>query len=518
MSIKKYWLHILVFALFVVVRMPLLGQDIFNTDVWKWKTRTYNFGNALISGNFEQTVQKYHPGVSLMWLGSVGVKVANELYKDADPITFVFGLHFIQKLVIVLFLGFCTALIYGLLKDIIDSRYALLGIVLLTFEPFYLGLTRVIHLEGLMATLMVVSALYLYKYKTNVKNKDLILSAFFAGLAFLTKSTAIFMVPFAGLCLLLWYKKGFIKPGLFWILGFVATFFVIWPATWVNLGLVLNTMFRGVYDVGVEGGHDQFFFGKYVQDPGILFYPVALLFRSSGIFLISLIVAKVLLIKNKFTSKDLDFVKYLLLFGMLYLVEITIPSKKLDRYFLPSFMSLGLVAVFGLNYFFDLLHKYKLLWLGGALIILRTFILLPDYFSFYNPLLGGLRTGMYVIEPKWMIGIPQINKYFQNEFSAGDYGYSDNDESFEKVVDQKLYDSRLSVGFQEKYYTQIWPFFRRFGSWAVIKDLTPFAKLTTYFVYPVWDDESYKEDRFKLEFVDTIKIRGTEVYRVYKRV
>ncbi len=48
-------------------------------------------------------------------------------------------------------------------------------------------------------------------------------------------------------------------------------------------------------------------------------------------------------------------------------------------------------------------------------------------------------------------------------------------------------------------------------------NITIFAQNTKYFVFPVWDDSSAKESRFMLVYIDTIKLRGVDLYRVYRR-
>jgi hypothetical protein len=136
--------------------------------------------------------------------------------------------------------------------------------------------------------------------------------------------------------------------------------------------------------------------------------------------------------------------------------------------------------------------------------------------SYYNPLFGGIKTGIKVLEPKWLIGERNILSYFKEV--RPNFEPSGQDESFEEVVYGGQNKNVLSVGFQEKYYTQIWPFFREIDSWAVIQDLSPFAVKTRYFVYPVWDDRSAEENRFQLKYIDDIKIRGVSAYRVYERM
>jgi len=91
-----------------------------------------------------------------------------------------------------------------------------------------------------------------------------------------------------------------------------------------------------------------------------------------------------------------------------------------------------------------------------------------------------------------------------------------------ETMEEYLYSPKLAgmltVGFQEKYYTQIWPFIELEGGRAVIQNISGFATKTNYFVYPVWDDAAPQENRFELKYIDSIKINGVDIYRVYQRI
>jgi hypothetical protein len=87
----------------------------------------------------------------------------------------------------------------------------------------------------------------------------------------------------------------------------------------------------------------------------------------------------------------------------------------------------------------------------------------------------------------------------------------------ESFDNQKDLSQKLTIAFPEKYYTQIWPFIRRIGGWSVIEGLYPQASKTKYFVYPVWNDYSGTEIRFKLTYLDSIYLRGVKLYNVYQR-
>ena len=545
---------VLIFLFFVLVHLPDLGHDNFNTDVWKWKSRSYNFGSAVLGKNFEQSLQTYHPGVMLMWLGGAGAKLTNYWAESQgrpvvadDSVDIIFQIDFVQKLLVVLVIAFTVASIFHIFSKIFGFKYALVSTVLLTLEPFYLGLTRVFHLEGLVSTFMLASIVWLYYFFLDSdKIKRLVFSAFFAGLAMLTKTSAFFLVLYFGLVTLIFvYREGkynfkkkelfkflkentgkfFAKFGklfLIWFGVLVVVFFALWPAMWVAPGKVIQALYSGVANVGVEGDHFQFYFGKFVENPGPGFYFVVLALKSSIYLLAGFIGA--LIIRKKLPENLRKFMDYLLIFVFFYFIQLTIPTKKLDRYILPALVVISLISSMFYVWVFEKI-KFKKVWQKvtcGILFfipaIYTNVYVHPDYFSYFNPLFGGLKTGVKVIEPKWLIGGTEIVDYFTDlsEKTGMEPSWS---ASFEEMVYKghgRNLRKTMTVGFKEKYYSQVWPFFREKGIWAVIESLTPFANKTKYFVYPVWDDTSAQEKRFGLSYFDTIYLRGVPLYNVYK--
>jgi 4-amino-4-deoxy-L-arabinose transferase-like glycosyltransferase len=543
--LKRFKYEILIFCFFVIVHIPYLGHDNFNTDVWKWKQRSYDFGTGVYGLQFEKTFQKYHPGVTLMWIGSTGVKISNlitgDLFKHSflTEISQIFFLDTIQKYLLVLFIALIYTFSFYAFKQVTSLGYALVSFILLALEPFYLGLTRVFHLEGVMSTLMLGSVLWLYYYFQDITNKKrLAISAVFGALAVLTKTSALYLVPFLLLAAALFIDnkvflalKNFslkkmaanIKPflsivGLWFLLSIIAIF-ILWPVLWVNPSYALNGIIKGIVDVGIETDHQQFYFGKLVDDPGMFFYFVVIAYKCSVVMLLALLASLGLLLTGK--TKCKKFTLYLLCYSVFYFIEITILSKKLDRYILPSIMSLSLISSYALYYLLERFAKYRYLLVGLIILsAIATYSYLNfDFLSYYNPLLGGLKTGIYVLEPKWLIGTTDILKYFDQLKKEKGYIDAPTDIPYEELIyKQNIINKVLTVGFLEKYYTQIWPFFREKNNWAVIQELRPFAVKTHYFVFPVWDDQSVAEWRFKLNLVGTISERGTPLYRVYERV
>ena len=547
---------VLVFLFFVSLHLPDLGHDNFNTDVWRWKSRSFDFGSAVLGNNFEQTLQTYHPGVVLMWLGGAGAKITNYWAESQgksiladDSVDIIFQIDFVQKLLIVLVIALTITSVFQIFKIIFGLKHALVSILLLTLEPFYLGLTRVFHLEGLVSTFMLASVVWLYYFfLESTKIKRLIVSAFFAGLAILTKISALFLVLYFGLVTLIFvYRDGkfnlkkselakFVKANIvklfsrfgkvifIWVGVLVLVFFALWPAMWVIPGKVIQTLYGGVSEVGVEGDHLQFYFGKLVENPGPGFYFVVLALKSSIYLLVGFIGA--LIIRKKLPENFRKFMDYLLIFVFFYFIQLTLPTKKLDRYILPDLVVMSLISSIFYVWLFEKIN-FKKVWQKAFCVVLffvpaiYTDILIhPDYFSYFNPMFGGLKTGIKVIEPKWIIGKDEIMDYFME--LSDDTGMKPSwSASFEEIVYKssgRNLKTSMTVAFKEKYYTQIWPFFREKGAWAVIKELKPFADKTKYFVYPVWDDTSMEESDIPLSYFDSIKIRGVTVYNVYKNL
>ncbi len=532
----KWELSFLIF--FVASRLPMLGHDIFNTDVWKWKSRIFDFGTGIFTLNFEKTIQRYHPGVTLMWIGSFAVKVYNFgyelIFKIPPPdnsIHTIFQLHFMQKFFIVLAIGFTLFFVFYVVKQLFSLKYALLTLLMMSLEPFYVGLTRVVHLEGLMSTFMIASFVAFYMYIRNSHmRKYIILSAFFGALAILTKTSALFLLPMMALILVCEripdFSRGLnLKNSINYILVnfltwlvFVLIFFIaLWPAMWTMPQQALSTLYSGISETGVEEGHIQLYFSNLVEDPGLTFYPVVLFLRSSVMLIIGVI--GFFLIYKKLNANERKFASYALLFALFYGIEMTIPSKKLDRYLLPSIISLWFTAGF---FYIHLLKKIEPFVVGLIILLLlpvfTLIVLHSDYLAYYNPLIGGTAKGIYIIEPKWMIGQHEIVDYLNELKTQNAYASFEDGESIDEYVNTVFIQDKLVVGFQEKYYTQIWPFVNEIGARATITDLTGQAINTKYFIYPVWDDTSHEEDRFELVKVGEIESKGIILYHVYERI
>lgn len=532
--LNKYYELFLVFVITIISRLPALGYDIFNTDVWKWKARSYDFGSGIFNFDFALTLQKYHPGVTLLWLNTLAIKIFNYgyvLFNGISPpdnsVDTIFGLHFVQKVTIVFAIAVVLGLFYYALRELFGRSFAVIATTLILVEPFYIALTRVIHLEGLMSTFMIASFVWFFYGLENIKNKKrLIISGFFTGLAILTKTSALFLLPLFGILLVFHFGLGKnsilipIKSALkeygIWLLTVILTFVLLWPAFYTIPSEVISVLYRGIFTIGVERGHEQLYFGELVGDPGFFFYPVVFLYKTS-IFLIPGLIGLFVLSYKRLDKKAKKFINYSLLFSLLYLVELTIPSKKLDRYLLPCILSLSLITAFFYQDVVSRFKQYGKVFLISALLLWSIYLskIHPDYFSYYNPIFGDLKVGIQILEPKWVIGHHAL---FEKLLEIKDAEGYDTFYEGENVSSTKRKNNKFIVALPEKYYTQVWPFIRHIGGWAVIEDLRGDAEKAKLFVYPVWDYEDVYTGKFTLIYLDTVKLRGVPIYYIYKNV
>ncbi len=295
-------------------------------DERSWLTRSGNFYLALTNGDWAATFQRYHPGVTTMWLGMLGflwqypdypADAAGQITSMSEgiedflvaqghaPITLLAAGRSVVVVATVLLLVWA----FWLVVDLLGFLPALMGIVLVGFEPLGLGLTRMLHVDGLSATLMLVSVLLFLHARRDepgwgARRWDLIFSGALAGLAWLTKSPTFMLAPFvmlvAAVDLVRVWRSGrrtplaalgdMVRDLAVW--GGVAAlvFVALWPAMWVQPVTSLRAILSAAGE-SAEIGHskDIYFNGAVVSgDPGAFFYPITYLWHTTPITLLGL--------------------------------------------------------------------------------------------------------------------------------------------------------------------------------------------------------------------------------------
>ncbi|HEX3245697.1 MAG TPA: glycosyltransferase family 39 protein, partial [Chloroflexota bacterium] len=213
-------LAVLVFATALTPR--LAGRDTYVTlDEDNWLKRTAGFTFALRSGELRRTYQNGHPGVTTMWIGMLGMGPDEALQFS----TRIRGQGLVGKVP-----GFDDALVdargaMAVASSVLITVFALLvarmwGIgvgvtagLLLALDPFSVALGQILHVDGLLTGFMAISGLCLIGYWWERGSRWLLVGAgVTAGLAMLSKTPGVFMLPFAVAVSMLTVMAGRITP------------------------------------------------------------------------------------------------------------------------------------------------------------------------------------------------------------------------------------------------------------------------------------------------------------------
>ncbi|MFH1407810.1 MAG: glycosyltransferase family 39 protein [Patescibacteria group bacterium] len=438
-NIKNILILLSVSLVYLIPRVVGLGFDVINIDYPLWDNRATNFFIYLKTFNFVETYRTSHPGVTLMWLGGGAIEVFSRVYTQFFHIAPVINEYSIFpwrslfiKLTLVFAILFLYLLAVFLITKIFNKKVALLFFVLVSLEPCIIAHDRIFHLEGLLTALIFVSCLFSIYFWKNLEFRYLLFSAIFSALSFLTKVTGIFSFSFFFLTSLIMSsprdKKFFIRGAIF-SFSFLLFVVIFFPAMWVSPIDTLSKMLYGALSMS-ETGHSQYFLGSWTDNPGILFYPIVFLFKSSPILIIWLLVFVIVSLwkrgvlkrTDKFLSLKLKETILLLFFILFYLAEVSLFSKKVPRYILPIYppllllMSLSLISVY--KKLKNRAKKYAIALFSLGIFI--SFVLLyktyPNFLAYTNPILGGMKTADYFVGNKHFgFGLKAVAEYMNKK-------------------------------------------------------------------------------------------------------
>ena len=452
-SRKRYLL--LCLGLFLLALLPrIAGLEAFVTsDEPNWASRSAAFLRALQSKDLAETFSVGHPGVTTMWAGAIGMAfqcwLRPDLSRDlaiieeggrGEQLRKLPSLLPAAKLPIALLTAVGVGGIYFLTKALLGGRIAFLSAMLIAIDPFYLAHSRVLHLDALTTTFMTLSLLSFLAYLNRRRSTAyLLLSGATAGLAFLSKSPSFFLIPFAGLLLAatcyirpLDWRKVASRSGIPFALwgGSAALFFLIlWPAMWVNPVETLRQVLASAMGYAATP-HEKlnFFLGQVRPDPGPWLYPLAVLFRITPLTTLGIITSIPLLFKGEQEGKTV--LRWLSVYILLFGVFMSVGAKKFDRYLLPIFPLVDIMAAAGLWATVEAMgFKWGDKWRRWAIVGLALATILqagsvlsyhPYYLSYFNPLAGGASQAVKTILVGWGEGMEQAAEYLNRKEGAQD--------------------------------------------------------------------------------------------------
>jgi 4-amino-4-deoxy-L-arabinose transferase-like glycosyltransferase len=461
--------YLLIGSVALVLRAHNLGSFVTLDEINFWIHRSEVFLQALQSGDYAATGISDHPGVTTMWLGSAGILLRRGLLAAGLLADQSFSTRLaLMRLPVVLAHVLGILLGYGLLRRLLPAAPAVLAAFLWAIDPFLIGYSRLLHVDALAGTFATLSLLAacLYWYHTP-RLATLALSGLCAGLAILSKSPALILLPIVGLIALAAWRSPRREDGgwrmedghgpisnhsslvggpfaslkgkrwsavvtlLAWCAIVAVTTVALWPALWVSPIRAFQQISDGVTIEGAEP-HElgNFFLGQEVDAPGPLFYPVALVLhlfpRAIGGLLLLLWAWRSALPRTRRTLATLAG------FVVAFIVAMSAFPKKFDRYLVPVFPALDILAAYGLAWAaarlpssvrrfsarFSLRPRYVVGMRLAAVSIITLFSTAwwGDYsIAAFNPLLGGLTIGANTFLVGWGEGLEQVAAWLNQQ-------------------------------------------------------------------------------------------------------
>ncbi len=429
-SLRPFAYLCFVFLVALVPRLAGLSAFVAG-DEPNWADRSALFLAALQEGRWFDTAQTAHPGVTTMWSGAFGLLLTGwDFSQAANPATLA-----AMRLPVALLSALGVASLYGLGRLLVGEKAALLGALLAAFDPFYLAHSRILHHDALATTFATVSVLSLAVYWRNDDGNGErgafwpALSGVMAGLAFLSKASALFLLPFGCGALLIAGRKRTLKLKMKSLAVFGGAMALAvglaWPAMWVRPLDALRLTLGGSLELA-EAGHRQYFLGRVVSDPGFGFYPLVFLFRATPPVLLGLVGALFAWRRERRCQAPGWGAGVLAVYALLFAVFISLGAKKFDRYLLAVFPTLDLLAGWGLYGLFEAAARRSTRgrlgrWFAVGCVLAQVGLSLPHhpyYLSYYNPAIGGAHLARQALLVGWGEGLDEAGRYL-NENDGG---------------------------------------------------------------------------------------------------
>jgi len=427
-------------GLLIAFLLPrLIGLAEFATlDEPYWLVSGSNFYYALGQRDFGNTVWDYHPAVTTMWIIAFVLMLYFPAYRGQGQGYFYvykewkyeaflqeYGKHAVDvlrygRLVQVILLAILFILLYWLMKKVLDKRLTVAALLFMSFDPFFLGHSRLLTHEALLSLFLLVSltslAVYLY---SEGKFGYVLLSAIMASLAQLTKSSGIVLFPviFLMLAIKIWQERKSapliktilrqLKVLLIWLVILIMVYFALWPAMWVRPEVLLRDVYGNALSYAFKGARlyttqnlDNINFTFNTN--GIWFYVETMLWRTTPLMWLGLLASFFAIFKKGFLANTGKlYAAFVTIIGVLmFLMFAVLEGRNSAHYILLTYLAFDLCAALGLLALFDWVTKNKarLSNLVFALLLtiqsLFVFWFYPYYYTYYSPITETRQPGV----------------------------------------------------------------------------------------------------------------------------
>ena len=436
-------------------------------DEGVWVMRATNFYFSMTEKDYADTEQT-HPGIPILW---VGRPVAEKYFPDhkvlpkklfdgawkfekflvekgRDPLTMLVEMR--GRMVVL-----DTVLLLGgflLAWRLLGFPAALIGFMLIAFEPYHITLTRLFQLDGLLSILLLVSSLaFLAYWYTGKRLIYMIVSGMAGGLAFLTKANGIFLVPYVGLVSLIallyevklhtwkgvfngrYILRYMLLPIAVWILVVAAIYVAFYPAMWVRPLDALQLIYSDAFAYASAGAQAEFVETPrlfVIQFPNLHRYVNVFLWRTTLVVLIGTGLGLVWMalktpeprqVRNKLVFLSL------VLFSVFFILFMGMALKTANHYVISAFLPMDLAAAIGLWGLLEWVqaklgsgNMQKAIPVVGAVVTVAvqlstTVSSYPYFITYANPLMGDAVEMEQVIGAGYGEGLDAVARYLNQK-------------------------------------------------------------------------------------------------------
>lgn len=367
---------------------------------------------------------------------------------DQDPLAIMTTAKIVKVLLQTAYFG--CALIF--LQKVVGPAVTVVSGAFIVTAPFLTGLDSALHVDGMAAitTFTGFCAIAMAAERSrlaNISAKSITLWAiagFFCANAWLTRYPAILLLGIVGLSLLLQIAnlhrsvdapalltqlRTSLVYGITWLISGILTTFILWPALWVAPRSTFVDMWNYSKVAAGQGHENALIFMGVVKkgDPGLLFYPVSILWRTSPAdwvgFAALLILGYWAWKRQFFTAGQARMVIMAIVYILVLTLVQSFGAKKFDRYILPVFLPIILVSSIGLMILGQWLTKLtSLRFLRFAPATLAFCInlaligsILPYRLDYFNPLMGGSIVAERNMQMGWGQGGDEVVKFLNEQ-------------------------------------------------------------------------------------------------------
>ena len=439
-------------VLSLILRVWAPGPVSQTQDEFNWLVYSDEFRGALVDRDFSHAAVRSDyttlPGVTTMWSGTLGyasVALAHAVGLAEAPEPITGSVLRASRGFVALWCSIALGMLVAVASLLVGRRAAAVAGVLLATEPFLVGHSDVLHTDAMVTMFGAMSLVALAAGLRARRPVDpagdgtdatatlrgarsggrislVVLSGAFAGLAILTKLNAVPLVVGGGAVImtieLLAARRtakggaGCWRSALGENLRFVAMWggtallvmFVLWPALWVAPLEQLRHV-KEALDVLSQAQNVTFFRHHSTTDPGVTYYPVAMLFRMTPWFLVGATISTFAVLfgfvrgfrRSPLANPMIIVAATLLLAAIPYALVASFTSQKYDRYFLPVLPFLAIACGVFVSSAVGRLesHFRSTRWVlpvgivVTALLTVSTLSHAPYAISYVNPLPGG---------------------------------------------------------------------------------------------------------------------------------